>query len=140
MKYIFLALTLLAANVSASEIDAANGVFNTSNATGTTIQSCQKVLFFKRNAGTLVTGLKTSNLKLYSATHIADNTSPSSGKATKPITPAYTLTSTTVPGVYSLCITPFDFTWTIADAYEFRFVINGLNATDNGSFILKLQN
>lgn len=141
MKYIFLALSsLFATHLYASEIDAANGTFSTSNATGTKTQSCQKILFLKRNVGTLVTGLKTSNLKFYAGTHIADNTSPTSGRATDSITPAYTLAATTMPGVYNLCITPYDFTWTIADGYEFRFVLNGLTAADNGSFILKFQN
>jgi hypothetical protein len=150
MKYVFLALSLLAANVHATEIDAVSGTFNISNATGTNTQTCERILFLKRNTGAVASGLKTANLKLYSATHISETTSATSGKATNSIMPTYSLTPATtqvgVPtptpmsGVYDLCIRPFDFTWTIKDVYEFRFLVNGLTAADNGSLIFRLQN
>jgi hypothetical protein len=141
MKYVLLIpALLLASNVYAAEIDGSNGTFNTSITTGTDTQVCKPVLFIKRNLGTLVKGLKTTNLKIYEATHIADNTSPTSGKATNPIIANYTMTPTANPGVYDICVTPSDFTWTISDAYEFRFLVNGVDAADHGSFILRLQN
>jgi hypothetical protein len=130
MKYLFLALSLLASNVYAEQIVTSNDVFNTS-ATGAGA-ICKRVLFIKQNVGILVTGLSTSNLKLYMSTHIGDNVTANSGKPTNPILANYSLAPVGIPGIYNVCVTPSDFSWQLNNVYEFRFLVS--KSGDNGSF------
>jgi hypothetical protein len=137
MKYLFLALSLLASNVYAQQIVTPGNSFNTS-ATGTT-PICEPILFEKQTMGDWITGLASGNLKLYMSTHISPSTSSTSGKPTESVSVSYTIAPVAnTAGVYKLCVTPTNFSWQPNHIYEFRFWVSKLG--DNGSIVLRLQN
>jgi hypothetical protein len=137
MKYLFLALSLLASNVYAEQIITPSDSFNTSESGSAPI--CKRIMFMKQNVGDLVTGLTTTNFKLYMATHIGESVTATSGKPTNPVSASYSVAPVTgIPGIYNLCVTPTDFSWQLNNVYEFRFWVSKFG--DNGSVVLRLQN
>lgn len=147
-KYLPFILPALMLNAHAETIEThVAGAYpgNISNANGSTTKTCVKVVFMTKNTGTLVTGLTAAKLKVISGKKgIFDLTK--SAYVTSPVTISHTLTATSDAGVYNLCITPTNFTWTASGLgtpggqYQFDFLVNGSAAADHGVFLLTLTN
>jgi hypothetical protein len=143
MKYIqFLLLTasLIAVTAHAETIDSDYEVLtNPKVPVGTNTKVCMKKAFIKRNAGTLITGLATANIKPYAAVEKALNTTTGT-YTTKNVTFTYSLAASTAPvqaGVYDLCFTPSGFLWK-SGTYSIKAVVKGTTASDNGLFEVTL--
>lgn len=144
LKYIPFILALIILDVHAETIDVvtmSGDVFPT-KPNGSATPACYKVVFITRNAGKLIAGLTTAKLKSLSANKSVFNTTTRKFE-TSPLTIRPSLTKTTQPGFYKLCVTPVGFTWTLdvnTITYNFDFIVNGVAAVDHGVFSLHLQN
>lgn len=129
----------LASNVYADQIvsPGSGSLIYISKTSGSATKVCRDLPFLTSVSGTLVTNLQASNLVFVDGVHVSF-AAPGKGRFVNSITVSDTLTATATPGVYTLCITPTNFTWTRGDSYEFTFLINGSTATDNGVLDLKL--
>lgn len=109
---------------------------------GSVTPACFKVVFINRNAGKLIAGLTAAKLKFLSASKTVLNKTTAKFEAS-PVTIRPSLTRTTQPGFYKLCVTPVGFTWTLTanpTYYDFDFIVNGVAAVDHGVFSLHLEN
>lgn len=139
-KLLLLVLCLTSLTVQAERIDTGDAGDNyidaNPGAPGTLNKVCVKTLFIKRNAGTLVTGLTTTNVKLLKGKATVQS-SPSVVTNFNAILSLTASVAPAQPGLYDLCITPSVNTWKATSNYpyySFQILIKGTVATDNGTF------
>ncbi len=133
--------------VNAETIDGAGSNFGSPGAVGTQAKVCVKIVFIKRNSGTLITGLTTAKIKPFRAVETSFN--PVTGtEVTKNFPFTFSLAASAAPvqaGLYDFCLTPkgVGVVWQAPPNLQHHYVIEsvvlGTVAADNGVFIVQLN-
>lgn len=136
-----LAIFIASVSVQAEMIEPIN-TLGELGAAGTTAQVYVKLVFLKRNTGTPVTGLTTTNIRPYLMTE--DTMTPSYSYVTSPFNMSYTLVPSTdpyKPGLYTLILKPIGGkVWgPHTSIYHVDAIVKGTSASDWGTISIELN-